>query len=348
MRNIYNDIIDKLKENNRVIMISELENLKGNLKENLKREIIQDSKLCTKYKGEITESLSKGYPKVVKKEEGLAIIEPFFPMERLIILGGGHIALPLVEFAAKIGFYVTVVDDRLSFANEGRFPLAKQVLCESFEKCFDTLKITKSDYIVVITRGHRHDADCLKQILKKEESAYLGMIGSRHRVNIIKNQLIQEGYDEQRINNIFTPIGLKIGAITPEEIAISILAQVISRKRLELDNKLEINRSDLDFDVMQELANGNKTQKSLVCVISSKGSVPRGAGAKMIVYSDGKILGSIGGGCSEAAVIQDARDIIGTGRYKIIDIDLTGDSAEDEGMVCGGVMQVLIEDIIDA
>ena len=78
--------------------------------------------------------------------------------------------------------------------------------------------------------------------------------------------------------------------------------------------------------------------------IELKGSSPRGAGAKMIVYLDGRILGSIGGGCSEAAVLGEARAVIGTGGYKVIHVDLTGDAAEDEGMVCGGIMDVLVED----
>ena len=82
----------------------------------------------------------------------------------------------------------------------------------------------------------------------------------------------------------------------------------------------------------------------MVTVLESKGSSPRGAGAKMIVYRDGRILGSIGGGCSEAAVLGQARRLIGSGRYQVIHVDLSGEAAEDEGMVCGGVMDVLVED----
>lgn len=83
---------------------------------------------------------------------------------------------------------------------------------------------------------------------------------------------------------------------------------------------------------------------SVVTVISSKGSVPRGAGAKMLVYPDGRLVGSIGGGCSEASVIDNARRIIGSGEYRLQTVDMTGDVAENDGMVCGGIMQVLIED----
>ena len=98
------------------------------------------------------------------------------PRERLIILGGGHIAVPLCEFAARCDFAVTVVDDRMDFANESRFPLAQQVTCDSFENAIEKLRITAYDFVVVITRGHRHDANCLRALFKQREPAYLGMI----------------------------------------------------------------------------------------------------------------------------------------------------------------------------
>ena len=108
-------------------------------------------------------------------------IDSLTPRERLIILGGGHIAQPLCEFAAKCDFAVTVVDDRMEFANEARFPLAKEVICDSFQDAIEKLRITAYDFVVVITRGHRFDADCLRALFRQREPAYLGMIGSRRR-----------------------------------------------------------------------------------------------------------------------------------------------------------------------
>ncbi|MCQ2500785.1 MAG: XdhC family protein, partial [Lachnospiraceae bacterium] len=120
---------------------------------------------------------------VVNAEDGhMTVAEPFYPEDRLIILGGGHVALPLVEFGAKAGFSVTVVDDRLSFANPGRFPWADHVICDSFEHAIKSLNIRRQDYVCILTRGHRWDADCLRAILSGEEPGYLGMIGSRRRV----------------------------------------------------------------------------------------------------------------------------------------------------------------------
>ena len=131
----------------------------------------------------------------------------------------------------------------------------------------------------------------------------------------------------------------------PEEIAVSIVAEIIQCKRLKSKDETRLtNRSDVDFSVLTSLAGNIGQESSTVTVISSKGPVPRGAGAKMIVYADGRITGSIGGGCSEAAVIGNARSIIGTGEYMLQEVDMTGDVAENEGMVCGGIMQVLIED----
>jgi len=276
------------------------------------------------------------------------LIEPYFPESRLIVFGGGHIAKPLVEFGSKVGFLVTVVDDRPMFANQDRFPDTDQVICESFNNCFDQINLNESSFVVIVTRGHRHDYDCLKQVLN-HKTAYTGMIGSKHRVKLVKEQLVDEGYPTELINKVNAPIGLKIGAVTPEEIAISIIAQVISYRRLastSTDNmpSVRINWPELDRPVLEELCKDTGDPKALITIVATKGSVPRKAGAKMLVWSYGKIMGSIGGGCSEGEVINTARQIIGSGGLKIQDIDMTGQIAEDEGMVCGGVMRALIED----
>ncbi|MGI5921251.1 MAG: XdhC family protein [Syntrophomonadaceae bacterium] len=276
------------------------------------------------------------------------LIEPYFPESRLIVLGGGHIAKPLVEFGARVGFLVTVVDDRPMFANQDRFPDAEKVICDSFNNCFTRLNLNESSFVVIVTRGHRHDYECLKQVLNYK-TAYTGMIGSKRRVKIVKEQLLNEGYPAELLNKVNAPIGLEIGAVTPEEIAISIIAQVISYRRLSRTTtddmaSVKVNWPELDRPVLEELCKDEKEPKALITIIGTKGSVPRKAGAKMLVWPYGKIMGSIGGGCSEGAVINTARQIIGSGGSMIQDIDMTGQIAEDEGMVCGGIMKVLIED----
>lgn len=294
-------------------------------------------------------SLATGNLQFIQNPEGMSyLIEPYFPEPRLIILGGGHIAKPLAEFGAKAGFKVTVVDDRPMFANKERFPDAEKVICESFTTCFSQLKINESAFVVIVTRGHRHDYVCLKQVLN-HKTAYTGMIGSKRRVKAVKEQLSDEGYSEEAIKSVNAPIGLEIGAITPEEIAISIIAQVISYRRLTnttaggASETVKVNWPELDPEVIEELGNASDDPKAVVTIISTKGSVPRKAGAKMLVWPYGKTMGSIGGGCSEGEVINIARDMVRSGGIKLHDIDMTGQVAEDEGMVCGGIMKVLIE-----
>lgn len=341
-KNLYSEILERIFHGQKVCLVSNLKKEEGIIGIDLHRELAFDSDVNI----EIQNSLNEGVPQYRTEGETHTVAEPFYPEERLIVLGGGHIAIPLVEFAAKTGFQVILVDDRLSFANPHRFPLAKKVICDSFEHALDELKIKESDYVVIITRGHRYDSTCLKSICQGEEPRYVGMIGSRRRTKIVKEQLEAEGCDGNRLSRVHTPIGLDIGAVTPEEIAISILAELIAHKRLGGLDKKKRNCSDMDYEVLKVLAEEVIIPKAIITVIQTKGSVPRGAGAKMIVYRDGMILGSIGGGCSEAAVINQARGMIGSKTYKVAHIDLTGEAAEEEGMVCGGIMTVLIEDFV--
>ena len=283
-------------------------------------------------------------------DEESVLAEVFKREHRLIVFGAGHVGYHLCHFASKVGFNTIVVDDRPYFANKEKFGDDIQVICNTFENAFEILDIHKEDYVVIVTRGHKHDKFCLEKILSLDELNYIGMIGSKRRVKIMKEELIEEGYSKEKIENIYSPIGLNIGAVTPEEIAISILAEIISVKRI---GKLAVknepikvsNSCELNKDVLEALAKSQNEKMSLVTVISTKGSTPRKAGSKMIVYDSGKIIGTIGGGCAEAKIIKDAALMAGSKNLKIETIDMTGEIAEEEGMVCGGKMTVLIEAI---
>lgn len=354
---IYKELINRLNEGKKAVIVTALAGKDSGAAPYTAKSIFVEGTL---YSGERSgnmstavmesaeESLSTGNPFFIEEADRTAyLMEPYFPESRLIILGGGHIAKPLAEFGSKTGFSVTVVDDRPVFANKLRFPDAEKVICDDFEKSIDGLELNKSAFVVIVTRGHRHDATCLKQVLQYD-TAYTGMIGSKRRVQGLKEQLINEGYPREMIDKVNAPIGLEIGAITPEEIAISIIAQVISYKRLAARSNAQapqakLNWPECDRQVLTELSTENSEAKAIVTVISTKGSTPRKAGAKMIVWPDGRTMGSIGGGCSEGAVIRTAIDVIRDGGYKVQTVDMTGEIAEDEGMVCGGIMQVLIE-----
>jgi xanthine dehydrogenase accessory factor len=174
------------------------------------------------------------------------------------------------------------------------------------------------------------------------------MIGSKRRVKGVMEHMISEGHPKDELNKVCAPIGLDIGAVTPEEIAFSIMAEVISYRRLgDIKNVItkptKTNWPEFDNDVLLDLCKEEDSPKAIITIISTKGSVPRNAGAKMLVWPYGKILGSIGGGCSEGEVINTARDLLKNGGYKLQTIDMTGNIAEDEGMVCGGIMDVIIE-----
>ena len=260
-------------------------------------------------------------------DEESVLAEVFKREHRLIVFGAGHVGYHLCHFASKVGFNTIVVDDRPYFANKEKFGDDIQVICNTFENAFEILDIHEEDYVVIVTRGHKHDKFCLEKILSLDELNYIGMIGSKRRVKIMKEELIEEGYSKEKIENIYSPIGLNIGAVTPEEIAISILAEIISVKRigkLAVKNEpIKVNNScELNKDVLEALAKSQNEKMSLVTVISTKGSTPRKAGSKMIVYDSGKIIGTIGGGCAEAKIIKDAALMAGSKNLKIETIDI--------------------------
>jgi xanthine dehydrogenase accessory factor len=277
---------------------------------------------------------------------GLTLFEPIYPKPEIIIFGGGHISLSLAEFAAKVGFDVTLIDDRPYFANKTRFPFAKNVICDSYEHCFDHLTLNESTYVVIATRGHKHDMLCLRNLLQYR-TAFIGMLGSRRRVKIVRDQLLADGFAQENIDRVQSPVGLEINAITPEEIAISIVSQLVFFKRQAhtKNRQLKSKASGLEYEqiVIEELAKESLEPYAIATIISAKGSVPRKAGAKMIVFLDGRTVGSVGGGCSEGFVIQESRYLMHSGGFKIVHVDMTGNDQEDDEMYCGGLIEVLIQ-----
>lgn len=276
-------------------------------------------------------------------EDG-SVTRRWIPKERLILLGGGHIALPLCRIGAMLDFSVVVVDDRPSFANHLRFPEADTVICGDFGESIDSLKLRPEDFVCTITRGHRHDADCLRRILKWTMPKYLGMIGSRRRVSGLMELLKEEGYDTERLEQVHAPIGLKINAQTTTEIAVSIAAQLVECRRkgqkTEQDQECLL-QTNVDMALLQTLA-APKEPLLMALVVDTKGSTPVKSGAMMAVGKLGRVEGTIGGGCGEAEITQIARHMVGTGESKVVSVNMTNEVAEEEGMVCGGIMKVLL------
>ncbi len=175
-------------------------------------------------------SLNEKKSRAIDIENGVRVFFDVLTSEtRLLVCGAGHIAVPLVRFARDLGFKVTVLDDRDDFANPDRFPDC-DVITEEFSIALPDFPMNSSTYVVVITRGHEHDVDCLLEILKKE-TAYIGLIGSRRRVSFVLEILEKKGFPKKRLQEVFTPIGTPIGAETPEEIALSIAAELVCVRR---------------------------------------------------------------------------------------------------------------------
>ncbi|MDR1577257.1 MAG: XdhC family protein [Deltaproteobacteria bacterium] len=277
-----------------------------------------------------------------KNLESYLTVEILRPHPRMIIFGGGHISKALVPMASLLNYHIVVYDDRPFFANPGRFPEAQKVICDAFDAIDQNIQIQGHEYVVIVTRGHKHDQDCLRFILNGQEPAYMGMIGSKRRVAIVRRQIEAEGIIKDKIDRLHSPIGLKIGAVSPAELAVSILAEVVACRHSGQEAKTLAGEATADMEVMEWLAEGDLSQAAVITVLSAKGSTPRAAGAKMVAFFDGRTIGSIGGGCAEAAVMGQAREIINTGGYALRTVDLT-DSADEDGMVCGGAMEIMIE-----
>lgn len=145
---------------------------------------------------------------------------------RAVVFGGGHISQPLVQILSLLDFDVTVIDDRPEFANQARFSGAKKVICESFQQAVQNIAIDSDTAVIIVTRGHRYDLDCLRATVHSN-ARYLGMIGSRRRVKELINIVLTEGAPADIERRLKAPIGLDIKAETPAEIAVSIAAELI-------------------------------------------------------------------------------------------------------------------------
>jgi xanthine dehydrogenase accessory factor len=157
-------------------------------------------------------------------------IEPVLPAALLYIFGAGHVAVNLYKVAHNAGFDVIVVDDRETYANRERFPDARQVIAEDFDKVTASLAPSESAYIVIVTRGHRDDMRVLRWAVQTR-ARYVGMIGSKRKTIAIFNELQKEGLNPELFERVHAPVGLDIGAVTPEEIAVSITAELIAIRR---------------------------------------------------------------------------------------------------------------------
>lgn len=258
---------------------------------------------------------------LLEQEQDVSVLrrEWFCPQPKLFLCGGGHVAKEVAALAAHLDFSVTVMDDRPDLANRERFPTAERIICDSYDN-LDRYLEPDACYVVV-TPDHKADLQCVSTILPTA-CRYLGMIGSRGKVAATFENLRRAGFSEERIQTIFAPIGLPIGAVTPAEIAFSILSQIIQEKNRN-------HAASVDRELLEV------SEPGMLCIITGKeGSAPRGIGSMMFVGKD-RILGTIGGGVPEYQAICHAREhpALDTQEYT-----LNRSAANGLDMICGGTI----------
>lgn len=171
-------------------------------------------------------------------------IEPVEPLPQAFLFGAGHISKSLARLCSMLGFSVTVIDDRESFANRERFPDADEIIAGNYEEIFPKLPVNSTSYLIIVTRGHRDDMRVLRWAATTP-AAYVAMVGSRRKVISVVRELVREGMDPELFRRVHAPMGLDIGAVTPEEIAVSVAAEMIAVRRRAASNWRALSMSVL-------------------------------------------------------------------------------------------------------
>lgn len=279
-----------------------------------------------------------GAPCTADVDGVLVLAENLVRRPRLVICGAGHISQPLAEIGVLLEFEVTVIDDREEFANSTRFPCAHRILCAEYAQALAQLEDNPNTYYVIITRGHSADRECLEAVLNRP-NAYIGMIGSRNKTAVVMQQMLDDGYAKEQLDAVYAPIGLKIGAQTPAEIAVCIAAELVQVRRTDLSE-------GCIGDAMLDFLQSPEQPMVIATIVSKSGSAPRGMGAKMLLTVQGEILsGSTGGGAGEGQVCALAAQVAASGKPLTETCSMTNTDAKQAGMVCGGTITVLMEPI---
>lgn len=252
----------------------------------------------------------------------------------LVVFGAGHVSKALYDMSELLSMAFTVIDEREETANKTRFPNA-EIIRMKYEDFFKEDREFFRPYFVIMTHGHAYDKEALMWAINKPFS-YLGMIGSKGKVSQTFNSLINDGYSEEKIKEVHAPIGLKIGAVTPEEIAVSILGEIISVFRTTK------NTVTFSKDYLSSVQN----KKGVVArIIEKTGSAPRSVGSELF-YSieEDKFYGTVGGGRIEKETeLKCKRMAENKEKSKIISYNLSAKG--DLNMICGGDVTMLYTSI---
>lgn len=287
--------------------------------------------------------------------------------KKLVICGAGHVGLAVTRLGKLMGYHVTVIDDRPELCEKAVQDGADTVKAVSYAQGLLSVEGDPDTCFVFVTRGHYDDMECLKILLKKEY-AYIGLMGSRKKAVAYRTSLLAEGYSREVISDIHMPVGIRIGAETPEEIAVSIMAEIIEVCRAG------DKRFGYDEDILDALIR-DAGPMVLATVISKEGLGPRSVGAKMLVFPDGSFMGTVGGGVVEARTLEEAGKMLrevgsdtnggmqesayGAGQRsvqnseqqvnwrivkpRVVSVKLKGKDSDRSRLICDGKIDVLLE-----
>ena len=266
-----------------------------------------------------------GFPFETEWNGSRVLMERFSKGKILLICGGGHVSKPVSMLGKLLGYRVLVTDDRPEFASEERFPDADEVACGEFLSMLS--RYDWSGYpdtsVVIVTRGHAADTDCLRAVVCRD-LPYIGMIGSG------------EGVPEAQLARVHAPIGLPIGGQTPEEIAVSIAAELIAERK-------DCGTSTLSESMLDALCSETSAGGIMATVVRKTGSAPRGTGARMLMLPSGAVIGTVGGGLAEYEVTETARRLLKHPHPLLRHFDMANGEAGKSGLICGGAVDVLFE-----
>lgn len=326
---MYRNIYDALEKNGTVKSAVVLEGADAGRRIWLSgdRVLYENGEDAKRYRAVLTQAKETG---IVEHGDECLFLEVYSRNPRLVILGGGHVSRPVAHIGHMLGFSVTVMDDREEFLTEERFPEARERICGSFDELSRKIPDYPNTYYVVVTRGHAGDTVCARQILKRTYK-YFGMIGSRRKVSVTREALLREGFPKEMVDSIHAPIGLPIGGETPEEIAVSILAEIIQVKKTYRESYME-------GSVLKAVQQG--LHGVMATVIRKEGSSPRGVGSKMFLDEHGIFYGSIGGGSVEYEAQKFMKSANG---MSVQSYQLSPGDERNLGMICGGKLDVLFE-----
>lgn len=246
----------------------------------------------------------------------------------------------VIRLGKLLRYQVTVIDDRPEFTAKAVKAGADHVITEEYARGLKGIAGDQDTCFVIVTRGHYDDLESLVEILNKDY-AYVGLMGSSRKTVVLTKHLREQGFSEETISQVHMPIGLPIGAETPEEIAVCIMGEII-----QVCNTKE-RKFGFPEEILDAICEKNEPMV-LATVIRKVGSGPRDAGTKMLVLRDGKILGTAGGGIVEAETIKTARRMLDEPdgpEILTISVEMKGEQIDSKEMICGGRMDVMLERI---